>query len=199
MAYIINLTNGTQLTSVEDGTIDQSTTLKLVGKNYAGYGEIQNENFVHLLENFSSANQPASPLSGQIWFDSAVKKLKFYDGTKFRTTGGAEVSTTQPVGLTTGDFWWDTTNNQLYAQDSAGGFVLIGPQSIGDTVSAMVTGQVRDTGGLNRTIIKGTVEDAVIFVISSAEFTIDATDTSNTISGFDTIRQGVTLRNTASG
>ena len=61
MAYIINLTNGTQLTSVEDGTIDQSTTLKLVGKNYAGYGEIQNENFVHLLENFSSANQPASP------------------------------------------------------------------------------------------------------------------------------------------
>ena len=199
MAYIINLTNGTQLTSVEDGTIDQSTTLKLVGKNYAGYGEIQNENFVHLLENFSSANQPASPLSGQIWFDSAVKKLKFYDGTKFRTTGGAEVSTTQPVGLTTGDFWWDTTNNQLYAQDSAGGFVLIGPQSIGDTVSAMVTGQVRDTGGLNRTIIKGTVEDAVIFVISSAEFTIDATDTSNTISGFDTIRQGVTLRNTGSG
>ena len=53
MAYIINLTNGTQLTSVEDGTIDPSTTLKLVGKNYAGYGEIQNENFVHLLENFS--------------------------------------------------------------------------------------------------------------------------------------------------
>ena len=52
MAYIINLTNGTQLASVEDGTIDQSTTLKLVGKNYAGYGEIQNENFVHLLENF---------------------------------------------------------------------------------------------------------------------------------------------------
>ena len=51
----------------------------------------------------------------------------------------------------------------------------------------------------NRTIIKGTVEDAVIFVISSAEFTIDATDTSNTISGFDTIRQGVTLRNTGSG
>ena len=137
MAYVINLTNGSQLATVEDGTIDQSTSLKLVGKNYAGYGEIQNENFVHLLENFSSANQPASPLSGQIWFDSAVKKLKFYDGTKFRTTGGAEVSTTQPVGLTTGDFWWDTTNNQLYAQDSAGGFVLIGPQSIGTTVTAM--------------------------------------------------------------
>lgn len=198
MAYIINLTNGQQLATVEDGTIDQSTTIKLVGKNYAGYGEIQNENFVHLLENFSSGNSPANPLSGQIWFDSSLKKLKFYDGTKFRTTGGAEVSSTQPVGLTTGDFWWDTSNNQLYAQNSDGGFVLIGPQSIGETVSAMVTAQVRDTTLTNRTIIKGTVEDGVQFIISNAEFTIDQTDPSNVITGFDVIRQGVTLRNTGS-
>ena len=124
MAYTIDRYSGVTLTNVEDGTVDQTTDIKLVGKNYAGYGEIQNENFVHLLENFSSANQPASPLSGQIWFDSAVKKLKFYDGTKFRTTGGAEVSTTQPVGLTTGDFWWDTTNEQLYAYNGST-FVLV--------------------------------------------------------------------------
>tara|TARA_Y100000114_G_scaffold154548_1_gene176792 strand:- start:476 stop:1954 length:1479 start_codon:yes stop_codon:yes gene_type:complete len=199
MAYVINLTNGSQLATVEDGTIDQSTSLKLVGKNYAGYGEIQNENFVHLLENFSSANQPASPLTGQIWFDSAGSKLKFYDGTKFRSTGGAEVSSTQPVGLTTGDFWWDSGNNQLYAQNANGGFVLIGPQSIGATVSAMVTGQVRDSNQNNRTIIKGTVEDGVVFIISNSEFTIDATDPQNVITGFDVVRQGLTLRNTTSG
>lgn len=199
MAYVINLTNGQQLTTVEDGTIDQSTTLKLVGKNYAGYGEIQNENFVHLMESFSSGNSPANPLSGQIWFDSSLKKLKFYDGSIFRTTGGAEVSTQQPVGLTTGDFWWDSGNNQLYAQNSDGGFVLIGPQSIGDTVSAMVTDQVRDTSQNNRTIIKGVVEDAVIFIISSSEFAIDQTDPANVIQGFDTVRQGLTLRNTTSG
>ena len=198
MAYVINLTNGSQLTTVEDGTIDQSTALKLVGKNYAGYGEIQNENFVHLLENFSSANQPAGPLSGQVWFDSSLKKLKFYDGTKFRTTGGAEISTTQPVGLTTGDFWWDTSNNQLYAQNSDGGFVLIGPQSIGETVSAMVTAQVRDNNQVNRTVIKGTVDDGVVFIVSNAEFTIDTTDPANAITGFDVVRQGLTLRNTTS-
>ena len=198
MAYVINLTNGGSLVTVEDGTIDQSTSLKLVGKNYAGYGEIQNENFIHLLENFSSANQPAGPLSGQIWFDNSVRKLKFYDGTKFRTTGGAEVATTQPVGLTTGDFWWDTSNNQLYAQNSDGGFVLIGPQSIGTTVSAMVTAQVRDNNQVNRTIIKGTVDDGVVFIISNSEFTIDTTDPANVITGYDVIRQGVTLRNTTS-
>ena len=45
MAYTINRYNTTQLAVVEDGTIDQTTDLKLVGKNYAGYGEIQNENF----------------------------------------------------------------------------------------------------------------------------------------------------------
>ena len=198
MAYVINLTNGGSLVTVEDGTIDQSTSLKLVGKNYAGYGEIQNENFVHLLESFSSANQPAGAISGQIWFDSALKKLKFYDGTKFRTTGGAEVATTQPVGLTTGDFWWDSGNNQLYAQNADGGFVLIGPQSIGETVSAMVTAQVRDSSQVNRTIIKGTVDDGVVFIVSNSEFTIDTTDPANAITGFDVVRQGVTLRNTTS-
>jgi hypothetical protein len=51
MAYTIDRYNGTTLTVVEDGTVDQTTDIKLVGKNYAGYGEIQNENFLHLLEN----------------------------------------------------------------------------------------------------------------------------------------------------
>ena len=83
-----------------------------------------------MLENFAGGTAPSRPIAGQMWYDSATAKLKFYDGSKFRTTGGAEVSTTQPVGLTTGDFWWDTGNNQLYAQNSDGGFVLIGPQNI---------------------------------------------------------------------
>lgn len=196
MAYIINRTNGTQLTVVEDGTIDQTTDLKLVGKNYAGYGEIENENLVSLLENFSSSQSPARPISGQIWFDSSNSKLKFYDGTKFRTTGGAEVSTTQPVGLTEGDFWWDNTNNQLYANSGDGGFVLIGPQSQGDTITQMVTTEVRDTLGNVRTIIRAVVNDETIFTISSAQFTIDSSDAENAITGFDVVRQGLTLRNT---
>mgnify|MGYP003307612161 CR=1 FL=1 len=53
MAYQIDRYNNTLLTNVEDGTVDQTTDLKFIGKNYAGYGEIQNENFLFLLENFS--------------------------------------------------------------------------------------------------------------------------------------------------
>ena len=48
MAYTINKFDGTLLSTVDDGTIDQTTSLRFVGKNYAGYGEIQNENFLHL-------------------------------------------------------------------------------------------------------------------------------------------------------
>ena len=66
MAYTIDRYNGTTLTVVQDGTVDQTTDIKFVGKNYAGYGEIQNENFLNLLENFSGANQPPRAISGQV-------------------------------------------------------------------------------------------------------------------------------------
>ena len=34
MAYIINTFNGNQLVVVEDGTVDQTTDIKLIGKNF---------------------------------------------------------------------------------------------------------------------------------------------------------------------
>ena len=99
MAYTIDTYSNSKSWKIEDGTIDQTTDLKLVGKNYAGYGEIQNENFVFLLENFAGQVEPPRKVQGQIWFDSGNSKLKFYDGLKWRTTGGAEVSPTVPTGL----------------------------------------------------------------------------------------------------
>ena len=195
MAYTINKYNTDQLTIVQDGTLDQTTDLKLVGKNYAGYGEIQNENFVFLLENFAGANQPPRAIKGQIWFDTANSKLKFNDGTKWRTTGGAEISATAPAGLAIGDFWWDTTNEQLYSYNGSD-FVLIGPQDAGSGITQMQSRTVRDTGSLTRSIIAATVNDEVMFIISPIEFTIDSTDAENAISGFDIVRAGVTPKNT---
>ena len=195
MAYTINRYNNATLSTVEDGTLDQTTDLKLVGKNYAGYGEIQNENFVFLLENFSGANAPPKAISGQMWFDSGNSKLKFYDGTKWRTTGGAEVGASAPAGLKAGDFWWDTGNEQLYAYNGTD-FILIGPQDAGSGITQMQSKTVRDDGGTNRSIIAATVNDEVIFTISAIQFTIDSTDSENAITGFDVIRRGVTLKNT---
>ena len=198
MAYAIDRYNNTLLTTVEDGTVDQTTDLKFIGKNYAGYGEIQNENFLFLLENFSGANQPARPISGQVWFDSGTSKLKFYDGTQWRTTGGAEIGATEPTGLANGDFWWDSGNDQLYVYNGTN-FVLIGPQNAGEGVTQMQSLQVLDDTSATRSIIGGVIEDETIFVISPTQFGLNESETSLRAQGYDTIRQGVTLRNTKLG
>jgi hypothetical protein len=197
MAYAIDRYNNTLLTTVEDGTVDQTTDLKFIGKNYAGYGEIQNENFLFLLENFSGANQPARPISGQVWFDSGTSKLKFYDGTQWRTTGGAEVGTTEPTGLATADFWWDTGNDQLYVYNGTS-FVLIGPQNAGEGVTQMQSIEVLDTTSATRGIISAVIEDETIFVISphSDFFDLNDSQTALKLQGFDRIYKGITLRNT---
>jgi len=180
---------------VEDGTVDQTTDLKFIGKNYAGYGEIQNENFLFLLENFSGANQPARPISGQVWFDSGTSKLKFYDGTQWRTTGGAEVGATQPSGLATADFWWDSGNDQLYVYNGTS-FILIGPQNAGEGVTQMSSLEVLDTTSATRGIIASVIEDETIFVISPTQFDLNASQTALIAQGYDRINKGITLRNT---
>jgi hypothetical protein len=195
MAYAIDRYNNTLLTTVEDGTVDQTTDLKFIGKNYAGYGEIQNENFLFLLENFSGANEPARPLSGQVWFDSGTSKLKFYDGSQWRTTGGAEIGASQPTGLANGDFWWDSGNDQLYVYNGTS-FVLIGPQNAGEGVTQMQSIEVLDDTSATRGIIAAVIEDETIFVISPTEFDLNTSQTALIAQGFDKIRKGVTLRNT---
>ena len=195
MAYQIDRYNKTLLTVVEDGTIDQTTDLNFVGKNYAGYGEIHNENFLFLLENFAGSNPPPRAISGQVWFDSSLSKLKFYDGDKWRTTGGAETTPTSPAGLTEGDFWWDTANEQLYAYNGTD-FILIGPQDAGEGVTQMQSRSVRDNTGTSHSVIVSVVDDTVVHIISNVAFTIDNTDAENVIPGFDVVKRGITLVNT---
>jgi len=193
MAYQINRYNNSFLTTVVDGTINNTTDLKFIGRNFAGYGEIQNENFLFLLENFSGLNPPPKALSGQLWYDSGLQKLKFYDGTKWRTTGGAETEPTEPVGLSEGDFWWDNANDQLYVFNGVN-FILIGPQNAGDGITQLISRIVLDTTNTQRSIIEATINDEVI-AIFSLDGPFDLA-TSNPISGFDRIRQGITLIDT---
>ena len=186
MPYTINRYSGAQLAVIADGTVDNSTDVTLIGKNYAGYGDAQNENFLYLLENFSNNSPPPKPISGQIWFDSSSSKLKFYDGSKFRTTGGAEISAVAPTGLTTGDFWWDTVNNQLYSWNGSA-YVLIGPQGVpGSATTEMISASVRDTLGTAHTVIEAVVNGTTVYIISpDAEFTLDPVI--NPITGFTNI------------
>ena len=51
MAYTINRTDGTVVTTITDGTSDNTTSLTLFGKSFSGFGEGLNENLIKLLEN----------------------------------------------------------------------------------------------------------------------------------------------------
>ena len=191
MPYIVNTYNGQQIALVPDGTIDQTTDIKLIGRNYAGFGEILNENLVHLLESFAGATQPPKPVAGQVWFDSANKVLKFYDGSQYRIAGGAETGITAPTGLAKGDFWWETQGEQLYVYNGED-FILIGPESAGgEGVSQVGIRILKDTLGNDRTVIAFTVQDQVINLVSKDEFTIDSSI--NPITGFSAIKKGLNL------
>lgn len=191
MAYQVNKFNGIFLVAVEDGTIDTTTDLRFVGKNYAGYGEVQNENYLHLLENFANTSAPPKVITGQIWYDSGNKKLRFYDGSKFRVASGAEIGASAPSGLTTGDFWFDTSAKQLYTWTGSD-YVLIGPAASPDLGASAVTAQVvKDNLNNNHTIVKMVSGGKTIAIVSQDAFTLN--NTTNPIEDFTQIKKGVTL------
>jgi hypothetical protein len=117
MAYAINKTDGTVVATVADGTLDTtSSSLSLIGKNYAGYGEVLNENQIKILENFANtqSNAPTSPLEGQVWYNTTANQLQVYNGSSFKSVSGANVSASEPTNTAQGDLWYDSTNGQLY-------------------------------------------------------------------------------------
>jgi hypothetical protein len=119
MAYTINKTDGTILATVADGQVDElSTDITLIGKNYSGFGEAINENFIKILENFSSTSQPSSPIRGQIWFDSSELKLKVYNGTGFVPVSSATISSQQPINLGVGDLRSEEHTSELQSHAS---------------------------------------------------------------------------------
>ena len=155
MAYKINNTLGTTLITLKDGTVDTATTdLSLFGKGYAGFGERLNENFVYLLENFSSTTSPANKQKGQLWYDSTNNQINIYTGQKWKPVGSTINSATAPTNNSAGDMWYDTKNNQLYVYNGTS-FTLIGPTSVaGSGVTAMISESIDTTLGTTKSILK---------------------------------------------
>ena len=50
MSYTITLTDGAVFATIADGTINTSSSMTLVGKNYAGYGQFIN--FLSIIHRF---------------------------------------------------------------------------------------------------------------------------------------------------
>ena len=202
MAYTITLSNGTLLTKIQDGTVNQtSTSLALIGKNYAGYGTFLNSDLVHMLENFASVSTSGgdssaipNPLTGQLWWDLAGN-LKVYTGSTWRTMGTMTSSNTQPTGSKTGNAWWDTNAQQLNIYNGSS-WVLIGPaftSNVGQ--SGVSVGQIADSNPLvaDHVAVNVFVGTTLIGIISrDQEYTPADSPT-----GFTTIKPGFNLASTS--
>lgn len=125
--YVVNFqSNGTETSPTIPGkanislpkntTNTTATSLTLTGQGVALYGEIQQENFIRLLENFASKTAPLYPTVGQLWFDTTVNKIKVYDINQFwyEVGNALTVSDTEPPGSAPGRLWYNTTEGILY-------------------------------------------------------------------------------------
>ena len=195
MSYIINRFNGTQLVVLDDGTIDTSTSVGLVGRNYVGYGETQNENFVFLLENFANNAPPSRPITGQIWFNTTDDTAYAYDSTQWNPIGSATVSATEPPNTNAGALWLKTPINQLFTYTGTE-WRLIGPESVEGFLSTKArSATINDVNGTARPVIFLETNGVPLAICTSSAFVINS---SNSVAGFDNnLQVGINLSSSA--
>lgn len=215
MAYTISKTNGGTLVVLNDGIVDSSIcSINLIGKNVSNFGDAQNENFVHLLENFAYYVEPKQPLQGQLWFDSVDKVFRpaVFDGRNWRplavclyhttttdtlvNAGGFNFAASRP-----GDFWFDSNRKQLHVVTSgtftATQTVLIGPEGVPDFGTTKLSSvAMRDSLQQPHPVIQMILDGEVIGVMSNVSFTSNSDGVSL---GFPKINRGLTLKSYSSG
>lgn len=195
MSYQVKFTETTNplkaAITVDDQTLNNETSLTFVGKNYAGYGPVIAENFLHLLENFAKTTPPTNPVEGQLWYDNTVgvSLLKVWDGTTWTAAGSIKKAATAPQVSTSlkGDVWVDTENNQLYLY-SGSNWLLVGPQYSSGLKTGPDIEVIVDTANVSHSVITMWAEDYRLAIISKSAFTPKAL-----ITGFATINQGINL------
>jgi len=185
MAYTIIRSDGTTLTTIQDGTINTtSTSLGLPGRNYAGYGQTLNTNFVRQLENYSGATPPNNPLKGQLWYNSSTGTLNVCptDGLS-NTAAWVTLASTSSTGDTTlGDI--ESTGNVSVADN-----LSVGGSISGDTITVRLA-TVTDA----LTADTATINDGYITAVTTTTISTGSATTSGTLTGAWTV-----VGNNASG
>lgn len=191
MAYTINLTDGAVFATVPDGTINTSSSMTLIGKNYAGYGQFLDDNFIRLLENGANTVPPGAPLTGQLWWDKTNKVMQVYNGSTFVRIGGASSSATQPAANASvqGDLWYNSSTAQLNVY-TGNSWILVGPaSSSGQGTSGAIVETVQDNLSNQHVVIKFYVANTVVGICSKDSTFSPAPN----IAGFSSINPGMQL------
>jgi len=195
MPYIVNFTDNENKSpiTVFDNTSSTDTSLTFPGRNVTGYGQIIAENFLSLLENFASTNQPVNPVEGQLWYDSTggTQTLKIWDNTAWKAASGIQKGVSQPAveNSKVGELWVDTTNQQLRIFTGTR-WILVGPteSSVGGLRYGPVIEKISDSDNVDRFILVFYIADIPVIVISKDSFT-----PKTLITGFVTVRSGINI------
>ncbi len=192
MAYTINYSDSSKGSiTVEDSTINQTTSLNIPGRNTTSYGSVIAESFLHLLENFAKTSNPANPVQGQLWYDSTegVSTLKIYDGTTWVPAGGVKKGTTAPdvASALAGDLWSDTDNNQLYLFTGSA-WILVGPEYSDGLLTGAKPVVITGNDEINYTVLQLEVNGGITAIFSTKSF-----QPKTVITGFTTIQPGLNL------
>ena len=210
MPYILNKTNGATLTTIEDASLDITTDLTFVGRNYSGYGEVVNENFLKLLENFANTTPPTKPLLGQLWFDSSSQQLKVSsDGKTFKGLANIYVQSTTPNLPKRGDLWWDSSSKQLKSYDGAT-FVIIGPPTSAASKATWVSVEeiqspADDPSGIIQTIFEAKIGPTIVATVANLSNDVTSFKPSPTSSlvvsngTWTVVKNGITLKGAKAG
>ena len=166
MAYTITLTDGEIFATIADGTVNTDSSMTLVGKNWAGYGQFLDNNFIRLLENGANTTAPGDPLVGQLWWDSTVGAMKAYNGTTFKTIGGAAASSTAPTSNIAGDLWYDTVNQQLNVYTGTA-FIVVGPAfTPGTGTTGAIVATIVDNVATSHFVIELFANNSIVAIVS---------------------------------
>ena len=212
MPYKLNKTNGTLLITVQDATVDNSTSLTFLGKNYTGYGPAVEENFLHLLENFASGHDtdqyvPSSPLlsssqgkplPGQLWFNTLTNQLNVspdglvWKGIASLSVGAHDVVNKDP---SIGDLFWDGSFLSLW---TGAYYSNIGPFTTA-TAGTWNFGSIEAVDGSSSPAIIGEINTASMGlqaftpIVAVSMKTFDTASTSSYHSSFKHVHKGITL------
>jgi microcystin-dependent protein len=195
MPYIVNFTDNQNKSpiTVFDNTSSTDTSLKFPGRNVTGYGQIIAENFLSLLENFASTDQPVNPVEGQLWYNSTggEQSLQIWDNTAWKSASGIQKGVSQPAVETSkvGELWVDTTNQQLRIFTGTR-WILVGPteSSVGGLRYGPVIEKISDSDNVDRFILVFYIADIPVIIISKDSFT-----PKTLITGFDTVKSGINI------
>jgi hypothetical protein len=192
MSYTLTVVNHAPIT-IQNGATDNTTSLTLVGKNYPNYGQLLQQDLINMLQSWAGSSQPASAVTGQLWWNTTTGALQIYTGASFKNVGGSTVSATAPTATAIqGDLWFKSDDQQLYVYNGAT-WLLIGPSySSSQQLTAATALSITDNTSASHTVLALYVGNFLTGIVSKDPVFTPQT----TISGFSTIGPGYNINTT---